>query len=57
MPRSATPSPTNSMTSVVRTKSTSSSSEYVRDVGCGGAIIGRAIYEGQLDLRAAHEIV
>ena len=25
----------------------------VRDVGCGGAIVGRAIYEGALDLRAA----
>ena len=24
-----------------------------RDLGCGGAIVGRAIYEGRLDLRAA----
>jgi phosphoribosylformimino-5-aminoimidazole carboxamide ribotide isomerase len=25
----------------------------VRDLGCGGAILGRALYEGRLDLRAA----
>ncbi len=25
----------------------------VRDIGCGGAIIGRALYEGRLDLAAA----
>ena len=27
--------------------------EAVRDIGCEGAIVGRAIYEGRLDLAAA----
>jgi phosphoribosylformimino-5-aminoimidazole carboxamide ribotide isomerase len=27
--------------------------QAVRDIGCGGAIVGRAIYDGSLDLRAA----
>jgi phosphoribosylformimino-5-aminoimidazole carboxamide ribotide isomerase len=29
----------------------------VRDAGCGGAIVGRAIYEGRIDLRSALEAI